>query len=527
MSKQKGKCNDDKQNRSSKATNAGNGRRTNRTSRKKTSTKGDFRNDGPIGPTHSNDPGWWNKTGQFAKDATTISFSNAIGAKLQGFEIGVDWYTPAGIMRLDYLPTLGSINSNSDAVNVAARAMYDIINAKNSRNPSYDPSDLMMYVLAVANAWSLHAWLKRAIGLMLTYSSVNRFIPDALLQSMGLAPVSAQNDITKWRNVANQLAIKLNMLAVPNGIDYFKRIIFMNSGLYVDDPSAKASLMYFNPRAFLMLHDPDDTHDASYMRYIMMPSPTGGLTPSDIESVIHGMIDPLFNNSDIVTMSSDIIKAYGMENLFRLPEITENDVTVPEFNLEILMQINNARVLPMGAELINKYTITQDMKYNGLRAAVSTMTSSATKFLVNFAGKPIPLNMPMDNPSSDDVMEATRLVYAVDAQGRVITSSTEFLTNVHIITFTMNADDAWVYTDTEVSPYLTTQTYNDAFINKVSMYEKFHCAPLLYAIRLSNTTESNVLHNRCLSDLQNYSVISSSDLDIMNQAALLSIFSAR
>nr|AVX53681.1 putative capsid [Marmot picobirnavirus] len=512
------------------------GQRRNNRSRSKKSTSRGAGTNRPTGPNYSNDPSWWNKTGQFAKDASSFSFSNAIGSKMPGFEKGVTWYSPAGIMRIDYFPTIGTVSGAGDPVNVAARLLYDVINAKNSRNPSYDPSDLMQYILAVGNAWSLHAWLRRAIGLMLTYAPQNRFIPDVLLQSMGIAPLSAQNDIITWRNVANRLALRLNMLAVPKHIDYFKRAIFMNSGIYADDPSAKASLMYFNPRAFLVLREPDDKHDAAWLSYqrLVVDKP-GGLTPSDVEELIDIMVKPLFNSTDIATMSADIIKAYGIDNCFTLPAITETELTVPEYNPEILLQINNARALPFtdskgDNDLIKNYEVKQVVSETA-NYLVSFMydTYFDNHLLSAVKSLRIPVNMPMDNPSNDMVMEATRLMYGLNSPGsKVDPVCTEILTNTVIFKFVYDStDETWEVKARSICPtYGFTSDQYSAFVSDLSDYVKFHAAPLFHALLISDPAEhASVSLHKCMSDLQNYTTIGDAELRTLHEAGLLSIFS--
>jgi hypothetical protein len=484
-----------------------------------------------------NDPSWWNKTGQLAKDTSTFSTNAAVGSKQIGFEAGVPYYTPAGLMRLDYIPFFGTIKDVTHPINMAARQMYDFINSKNSRNASYDPSDLMVYILAIASAWSLHAWIKRLIGTYNVFSALNHYWPDEVMRLMKVKRISTHDDIVTWRNVANRMALKLNMFAVPSGIDYFRRAMHMNMWIYKDDPSDKAALMFFNPKAFLKYNWTDSADEAQLTLEPFGLDQSDGISPEYVETYFNNLISDIINNTDISTISSDIIKAYGLDNCFTLPALTENEVTAPAFVPEMLMQINNARVLQVSDDYWATYAIKQNPSKNCI---IADFDSDPTATAWGVAGiwravkdKPIPINFPMDNPNSDAFIEATRLMFACDpaaslAQSKITTCSTEVLVDVVMSKYTM-VDDMWMPVNTDGSNIIkftgTDITFYQNMANIIGDYSKFASAPMQYVITPGSGGYTNPTFMKCISDIQNLSTLSYNDLYALNEACILSIFS--
>lgn len=487
----------------------------------------------------ANDPAWWMKTGQLAKDASSISTFNATGAKTASIEKGRKYYTPAGVLRIDYIPYFGDIDSPVDAINVASKVMYDLVNSKNSRNPSYDPSDLMLYTIAVANAWVVHSWVQRIVGMFNTFSSVNRYWWVPLAQTMGVAPISTQNDIITWRNLANRMAIKLNMLSVPDAIPYYSRAIQMCEGVYADSLTQKASLYYFSP-AYLFAYGYDSTDKVGTLELMQCPWFNGSkpVTPDDVEAYFNELTWDLFNDSDVNTMSADIIRAYGIEHCFKLPQVTENYAVSYQYVPGINLQLHNARVFDHGAEsIITNYKLTQDMNLNCITAngVISHLVSKACdvfRSMDNDAQYQLPLDFPTDAVSNEDVVEATRLLYYYD--GDELMACTELLVRTRGFVFSATDSDpeAWVLTPmTELTNIGIANDPSPAQVkdlgNKLGMISKFHDAPLVWLVHANSDSGQydTAVDMHCVSDLTNFTTISKAALRRLNDACTLSIFS--
>lgn len=486
----------------------------------------------------ANDPSWWMKTGQLAKDVSSISTFNATGAKTASIEKGHKYYTPAGVLRVDYIPYFGDIDSPVDPINVASKVMYDLVNSKNSRNPSYDPSDLMLYTIAVANAWVVHSWVQRIVGMFNTFSSVNRYWWVPLAQTMGVAPISTQNDIITWRNLANRMAIKLNMLSVPDAIPYYSRAIQMCEGVYADSLTQKASLYYFSP-AYLFAYGYDSTDKVGTLELMKCPwfNDDKLVTPEDVETYFNTLTWDLFNDSDVNTMSADIIRAYGVEHCFKLPQVSENYVVSYQYVPGINLQLHNARVFDHYESGFTSYKLTQDMNLNCISAngVVSHLVSKACdvfRSMDNDAKYQLPLDFPTDAVSNEDVVEATRLMYYYD--GDELMACTELLirTKGFVFSETESDPDAWELTAlSDLTNIGIENNPSPASVNvigkKLGMISKFHDSPLVWLVHANSDSGQydTAVDMHCVSDLTNFTTISKAALRRLNDSCTLSIFS--
>lgn len=499
--------------------------------------KDDFIN----GSAGSNDPAWWNRTGQIAKDSASFAFQGANGAQLRGFEAGRPYFTAPGVMVLDYVPTLGTVRGATHPVNVAARLLYDKVNSKNSRTPSYDPSDLEVYIIALANAWSLHSWARRVVGTYNTFDPENRYWPKAIRSAMGCAPDQSDQLIVAWRQVANWMATRLNIFNVPADIPYFQRAIFMNNAIYSDMASSKASYFMFNPRALFRLVDKDATDPTLVGGLVYEEFPSNepdGITPEILWNYFEKLTAPLFNDSIIPVMSADIEKAFGIGGCFRLPNIDDSEMTVPVYNPEMLMQINNARFYPYQSvdAMLAQYAVRQDMNSNTLNAELLVNYGSGDYvggFLASHYDLALPINFPIDNPSVDTTIEATRLMWAVDpgsktgSKAQVIgTTSTEILVDSYIFTYDVDeTTHEWVLHTIEHPQQLVLSQdtgITTVQLNQVRAYLQFGWAPI-YQVYVKSTMAGAISKTYLWSDIYNYSTLVYNDLKVLNDACYLSI----
>lgn len=499
-----------------------------------------------------NEPQWWMNTGQLAIDACRISTFNATGAPHVAPLYTKNLYTPTGVLRLDYLPYFGSFNSPTHPINIAAKRSYDVINSKNSRNPSYDPSDLMIYFIAVGQAWSLYEFGKRIVGIYNTFSPVNRYWWRPFIKSMGIDDISVANDIVSWRNAVNRLANKLNMLAVPKDIPYFDRAGFMNKGIYEDSPTAKASLYYFNPAAVMKYMPPtgegSELYEPSYLQNTITPwfEDNAAVDAIAYENFCNSIVDPLFNDTDIASMGADIIKAFGIENTYQLPSVREEEQLFPAFSAEVNLQVHNARMAYTANPLIdttNPYKVKQDMTNNCLYADQAYLPQSnlpdralvATDLQGN---KGIALDFPIDNPNEVDIMEATRLTWAANRapNGALINfiACTEILVRDTCFYFSSTSGhwDLHHVKDSFVIGFAENYTSSD-FMSEVgprlAVGSKIACGPNTFIVvgRTSGSGNNDYAQPKYMdivSDLTNYTTIDVQDLKNMHDAAHLSVF---
>lgn len=500
---------------------------------------------------YSNDPRWYDKCGILTKDATNISTLNPTGIPLDCGIIGN--YTPSGIMRLDYIPHFGDIKDRTHPLNVVARQLYDYVNARNSRSSSYDPTDLMFYCIGVANAWSVHSWILRVVGMFNTFSRSNYYWWDPIMETMGIAPISTTNSINAWASLANYIALTLNTLAVPKNISYFQRVQMLPSSVYVDSKSDKGSLYYFNPRQLLKYEYDDEGKSRLYG----VPAPwttaqvgqSRNVTPDVIREWFDGFIENLLNDSDITFMKADIRKAFGDENTFMLPQISETFQHAFVYDDYVNIQVHNATVHNyLGVSSYFHYELTQDMAKNSI---VSNSTADWVQdHLDSILGTPAYawysspfkanhlFDFPTDEVTNDMWSEATKLHAYWTPKG--LQATTEVITGDFYWSIVVNSDQSttlkrvygcsmiginpqsWAtQTEAELKSALTEVA------TRLDNISKFAYAPLYYLVFTGQTGKYNPPGKTYIvDDLTNYTTVSSTVLDKVRIPAQLSLFTA-
>lgn len=493
---------------------------------------------------YENDPTWYFGMEQLALDSTNISTFNAAGAKHVSPTFTRPYWTPAGIARFDYIPFFGYFYSPTHAINVAARRTYDIINSKNSRNPSYDPSDLAMYIMAVGQGWSLYELGKRIIGMYNLVNPTNRYWWRDIVASMGISPISVVNDIVSWRQVLNRLANKLNMLAVPDNIPYFSRARFMNSGIYKDADSDKATYWYFMPAAVMKFTH--NTYDqVGRLENVTTPWFSGSnVDAQQFETFCNSIVDDLFNDSDIATMSSDIIKALGIEKCFRLPFVDDTYQAPAVYSPLVNLQLHNARMaytLDPSREGVLPYAIEQDMNLNCLKsnytvAADNTLPDRAFYATDNAANRAVALDFPVDTVGNVDIMEATRLTWISESQSDsaqvVHHTMSEILVKDRVYYYNTNTSgNVWRMDHIDncfcigVNDTATGFDLTNTEMPRLAVGSKLACAPITFL--MVSREQGSFMSPRFMeivSDVTNFTTVDRADLMNMHDAAIMSLF---
>lgn len=483
----------------------------------------------------TNDPGMWMRLGTYSEQAAKISTYNATGAPLLSPVAG-DYWTIPGIYKFDYIPFFGNVTSYTSPLNKSARVMYDFINSKNSRNPSYDPNDVMIYVIAVANAWALHSTIQRVVGMYGGYNVENRYWFESVVKTMGFDPAEVTGNITAWRNVLNKMAMDLNKLSVPNGMEYFNRAIQMCRGIYADADNLKASICYFMPQAFFKYTYSDTDVKMSQLSLDSAPWHNAvGVTAQEVQDYFDSLTANLFMDNDINTIGSDILKAFGPEQMFKLPMVSEDYREGYGYNPVISLQLHNAMVCEYGEEFIDSYMVTQDMT-NGCLVADSTIADHPTMACNWWRTKDREGNQQhlldfwFSDPTPTDVTEATRLMYwwagdAIQAVTELLTKATAYRFEAGTTTGSWNLVGRTGITNIGVANNPTgEQALN--LVRTIDCATKFYRGPISYLIyqNAGSSQYSDPPVVGILSDLDNFTTIDVQFLRNLGEACTRSVF---
>lgn len=370
-----------------------------------------------------NDPAYYNKYPELVKDVASFWFSKPLGFPVQQFANEADYIkTAPGICTLYYIPGPGVSSSPSSAVNTVARAAYVYQRYVNSGSKTYEPADLMMYFLAMDSAYQMWAIGRRAIGLARLFSASNRYRAKEMLKACGFDP-SIMEELPRLRAVVNNFAARISSFAVPGTMDYFKRHAEINQVVFMDANSAKAQMYVMAPSTYYVFNETEARLDfKSRWLYDFW-------TVDSYEAALNEIAAPIVLSEDFGIMSGDVVKAYK-DNIMRLSLTPEDYITPIVYDEVMLSQIENAMVV--SASTTN---IIQD------RATGSILwTPGVTGGSITFNSEPV-VNMHTDSPTSDELMEATRLMVVAKPNSTYIQyCGTEIVTNLWLWSFDSNGE---------------------------------------------------------------------------------------
>lgn len=480
-----------------------------------------------------NDPRWWGSP-DFVNAVANFNFSSPLGKPVPysylndengTFKIknaaNAFVGTIPGIMAIDVLPTMGIGSASNDPVNQYIRSVYTKLRSTNNQSAPYQAPDLGMYIMAIDSIHMGIEQLIRMYGMARTYSAMNRYYPEAALRAMGLLPQSTDvSSLNFYSNLADfradilNLLIKIQTLAIPKGISICERHRELMKYVYKDGESVK-SQMYLFRTPYLY----------KYVEGTPSTASTGGKlqameTPIDLTWIawvrfVDDLINAVTDSSFFAIVSGDIIKAFGYENLYSMPFFDETYTVAPVYNPEILLEIHNLTVCGDRYD-DTAFDITQDPATNTLICHPYTTTSNAPGACSVY---PI-IDVPIDNPSPDMVMVATRLTvsgytgYTSDNKFKFNPTmvGTEMVTKLSIYVF-VNGTVTNAYTYTNVVDGMSQ-------VNGFLMYELFFdWHPHIHYMSV-NTARTEAQYHTVMSELQNYTVMSPGDLEKMHEMAV-------
>lgn len=494
---------------------------------------------------YKNDVAWYATTPSLLIDAASIPFSQSVGTKYT-FD-HKDRYVP-GIMTFKMIPIIGDSQSPNSPVNIASTALYSFVRHANSGSANYDSPDLMQYVMAVAQVYSYINFLQRIYGTMTLYSHSNRYLPRALVYASGVDFDDVQASLANFRYAINVLIHKAASLACPADLTYFRRLAFLFSGIYSEGESVKSQLYMNVPVGFLQYAESTEGAPTLSLSRLRPFGSTDLLTTKELLDYGAKLLNPLLSSESINIMSGDILKAYG-QNILKLTPLGDIYTVIPVTDLTVLEQMQNMDILPDG--LINTYGVTQNNSSVSAGPFVSStvriaMNDNLARMYENHL-----LTTILTQPGPGDVIERTRGMVtlgeetgATGAKLRNVYSGSDICvgctvwrhytsntgtvelgsTDIQQIYYMVNKSGFGSLSDTEKADdyqYL---------MNLITMHcglENFKFHPkVFYANGTNNTsaTATDWSYQDMAVDIDNYALISRTDLDRMNEAALLALF---
>lgn len=487
----------------------------------------------------SNDVRWYAHNPELLRSAASIPFSQTVGSPLEFRGIHETDFVVPGVLGLAFQPTLGGIID--DAVNASKDSMYSYVVHANSRNTSYNSTDLMLIVLAGANVFAAFAAGVRAYGAMRLYDQRNKYLPKALIQTMGFNFDDLQANLSKMWFDLNNLSAKMSQIWIPNTLPIMDRWFWLNSNIYMDGESIKSQYYLFVQRFYWQYSEMSSSQGGELLLAGSSDHTTtnaydfaaGNITWNGYMTMINGMIDALINSEDRGVMMGDILKAYGAERIYAVTPVPVEYQILPVYDREVLTQIENCSVT-------NTFNtgVYQNPDTNKLYNSWGTWTAGSSipvhvlnQQILNFHQKEV--------PTPEQIMVATRLMalgfgYVPDANGKVSgvypsTSGTEIVVAIKIATYQQNGTLSLGIYRCDYNPGATN--FED-FSKFITLLSAFDWAPWVYRldsyveVKAGDTppTTNPYKPRTAIGDWQMYTVIERDTLHKMHTTAVYSEF---
>lgn len=385
----------------------------------------------------ANDPAWYTSAVDLRSSYFSYPFNAPLGMPFQSGNVQLDDSSVPGVMAYYYAPTVGVATSATSAVNVAAQRIYSYVRYENSGHANYDPVDLMIYILAMDSLEMYAMFLQRIYGMLLKYTPVNWYSPEAMLKAQFVDPVDLSKHIPDLYGYIKLFVAKTSALSVPASVSYNARHAWLTSRLWVDSKdSSKAQTYMFVPQSYYKFGlDSNGAGQLTQARlfdvagYIGEVQQSALLSFDDLVAFGNSLLAPVLAQEDFGIMSGDILKAYkgNVRSITMIPE----DYVVPfDYSEEVMSQIENATVWSG----VTNTNITQVVPTPGTDSAYLKSTPTVEAFLyltgslttqqqaailqqgINVmqsgysATNKKMLNFHHDNPTPDEVAVATRLM---------------------------------------------------------------------------------------------------------------------
>ena len=487
----------------------------------------------------SNHPSWYNSDPGAVNDACSVSFLTPLGRNTDFGSVGtngttIQKFTSAvpGILGLGFTPCPGyTKGSGTTAMEVAAKNIYAYVRYNNSGAKNYEPSDLMLYLLAMDSIYTMYAFMCRIYACAIKYSKENWYEGKELIRNLGINPESVIQNLAQIRAWLRVQAANLNAFNVPKNMPYYHRHIWMALNVFKDQNTRRSQLYQFIPHN---LYFYDDENGRLVPRQILdLESSTVTFVDfSAMQKHFTDMYNYLIVSTDVGTMSGDILKAYGSGNLIVTQAPTEDFVVEPIYDEHVLYQIHNATIC---GSVTNLY-IGQDA--NGylriglpddtnphiitgtpyLKQYDFILNNSPSIYYYTYRDRAV-VDIGFDDPKPIDVMVASRLCVTMGSDSGIpcLTEvGSEFITRCRL---SRGTDSSAVVTSTS---FITISTSSVSFTEFIT---KFDWAPLFTILYVTGSGSSTAVSSAKLAgDIANFAIVDSETLANMHLVAITSEF---
>lgn len=492
-----------------------------------------------------NDWSFYAASEQIAKDVASIPFNYIPGTNFKvngtltpdgGSPVNYPTASLFSVMGLPYINSIGVTNNRTQGANMAAVQLYTFIRHANSGARNYEAADVMMYILEMRDVYAEFFALKKILGIASLYNYYNHNLPDTLLASEYINAQDLRNNLAQYRGRLNILAKKINSFAVPKYFKIFDRTTYINSFIFADSDSIRGQFYNFVRAGYYTWSGITSTKgtELQFTSYYTNNSATRStITYGDRLNILENMLDSMFLDEDALTMSGDILKAFGTSDLYQIADTDENYIVEIKFDEDILSQIENSTtfgttVQPSNGTKLGLSVLTPDSDWKlnvtqnnqiitfepSWQAAFGEDTANSVT-LTSYA-----FNSHKSEPDYKDVLEWTRLMSDVS-----ITNSTATGIGATVNSCGLELICCYSIFRTDVNTEVTQVQHYTTLVNFYGVNEKiidlsqFDWHPIMY-IYNGMPTSADESPIKIYGDLKVATIINNNVLDQINETAV-------
>lgn len=501
--------------------------------------------DTAVAESRSNPISFYNKYNNFMTDAAKLPFSYPLGYKFDNLFSGPnspvvidqnDFVVP-GLMTLRFTPTIGVSHDFTSPINRSSIQFWTYLRSIMKAAGDYDHQDITMMTLALDSCVMFHSLLRRIYGLLPDVTPLNKYYAKAIINACGVNYDDLVKNIQDFRAYINEFAYRLQQYAIPKDIELINRHSWMCEGIYTDSVSTRAQTYMFLPFGFWQYDNTVETGSQLIFKYWSYDPSTGldgQYTYAQIMQFGNELINAISGDADFAMISGDMFTLYK-GNTYTLPYVTEGYQILPKYDQVVLSQIENATILGV---FDSSYTpvISQNPGVNaGAIIFEPVMYTPNASFYGDAA-----INIHYDNPSPDQVVEATRLCATVTPNLTVTSNTvayvkscgTEIINLIKVFKLAPATDQAIVSLSVARRKHLLSDTVNQENLNgaigivsAALNLAQFDWAPRIEIYQTYTTETSTEYHIIGTTwDIDDISDVDSNQLAIIHDACLWSEF---
>lgn len=519
-----------------------------------------------------NDVSWYTKYMNLIEASAKFPFPYRPGMQLPVYEVNgaTTQQNIPGVMALDWLPAPGVTATSTDPVNVTARELYARVRKAYSGALDVDPQEFVIYLMCMDSIYAYIACLKRLYRILNAYTPENYSTPDTLLRSMGMSQAEWQRlrneKALLWQNI-NELVLQSRKFNCPAVMDVMNRHYWMNDNVYSDSNSVNSQWYIFTQSGFYFYKEIEMIGEQG------TKGPGAQLYPSPLKKTYAGdlnfnnttttaylfdyglkMIQQLVTWDDAYIISGYFARAFeGVPN-FIVDEIESNPKFEVFYEPEVLSQIENSRVLPLGRQLYANF-MSGNGTLNFANLSQNPTTNSvyvANQYTINLADTlPVStlneikanswnfhpsLSIRSEAPTVLENVIATRLHAAANIltqSASVLTFAATFATEIPLqwtiwVTPSLNASysQPLVFTSFSDTQAAAQAIQMNSWISE-NLGSTFDWRPIQPVMLLTGSNDAPVRNLVMLTgDFHNITTISKEDLSQLHRVCVMSEFNA-